>query len=357
MGERLSIPEDALRACLHDQYGLAVPAIDLLHRAWDSLVVGYRVVSARGTSYLLRARFGSFYEPSCRVPHYLRIQGITAVVAPIPTSGGALWTAIQGGKRAGCIVALFPYIEGETGWRPRMTDEQWHEVGVILAAIHKLPLPSASMPSLRQETFDPGIYIRQVERLDTHFDRLPTQPDTRKQAERTLRERWRQRRSTISTMLAAMQTLAQVLRRQAGPLVICHADLHPGNIIRDRVGHVHVIDWDDVMLAPKERDFLFVECAPAENAAHAGVSPFFQGYGSAKIDWVALAYYRFERVIQDLIEHADEVVFRDDVDEDARADAVRLFEDHFVSGDTLDAAWAAAAQLPPALNIRPHTEA
>jgi spectinomycin phosphotransferase len=35
-------------------------------------------------------------------------------------------------------------------------------------------------------------------------------------------------------------------------------DLHPRNLIRDHAGKVFVIDWDEVMLAPKERDFIFV---------------------------------------------------------------------------------------------------
>ena len=32
----------------------------------------------------------------------------------------------------------------------------------------------------------------------------------------------------------------------------------PANLIRDRAGNVFVIDWDEVMLAPKERDFIFI---------------------------------------------------------------------------------------------------
>ena len=49
-----------------------------------------------------------------------------------------------------------------------------------------------------------------------------------------------------------------------------------------------VIDWDEVMLAPKERDFLFVKEAPADGLVRLSTPAFFQGYGQTEIDWIAL---------------------------------------------------------------------
>ncbi len=63
---------------------------------------------------------------------------------------------------------------------------------------------------------------------------------------------WMAHQPTIHIMVTSMEELARLLREQSGPRVICHADLHPGNILCDQTDHVFVIDWDDVMLAPKE---------------------------------------------------------------------------------------------------------
>ncbi|HEX6816836.1 MAG TPA: aminoglycoside phosphotransferase family protein, partial [Ktedonobacterales bacterium] len=243
------------------------------------------------------------------------------------------------------------FIEGETGWRPSLTDAQWKALGMILRKIHQASLPPGSIPSLRQETFDTAAYSRQIREFDAHFDRHPANADSGNQVELTLCVRWMEHQPTIHTLLAAMETLAAVLRRRSEPHVICHADLHPGNIIRDYTGHVHLIDWDDVMLAPKERDFLFVADPPEESAAGDGAPPFFQGYGPAEIDWVALTYYRCERVVQDLLECAQEVVFRDDLGEEAKADAVQLFGEVLAPGGMVEAAWAAAAHLPSDLGF------
>jgi spectinomycin phosphotransferase len=117
-----------------------------------------------------------------------------------------------------------------------------------------------------------------------------------------------------------MATLAERLRLQKHPYVICHADLHPANVIRDPAGDVFVIDWDEVMLAPKERDFIFVR--------HPHDDAFFRGYGEAAINEEALTYYRLERDIQDLIECAKIACNgeNDSAGDDARQSALQLLQ-------------------------------
>jgi len=101
------------------------------------------------------------------------------------------------------------------------------------------------------------------------------------------------------------------------------------------------------MLAPKERDFIFVS-ESADVSGREETSAFFQGYGQTEIDWIALAYYRWERVIQDLIECARTVFFRDDLGEESKADAVHLFDMIVMEGRGIQAAQAATAHIPMA---------
>jgi spectinomycin phosphotransferase len=152
--------------------------------------------------------------------------------------------------------------------------------------------------------------------------------------------------TTIRTVVISLENLAPALQRRSGPHVLCHADLHPANLIRDRAGRVFVIDWNDVMLAPKERDFIYVRGLPADGSEGQDTIPFFQGYGQTEIDWIALAYYRWERVVQDLIECARDVFLREDLGEETKADAVRLFDTIVAGGSDIQAAYAAAAHIP-----------
>ena len=52
------------------------------------------------------------------------IRGLQGVVAPLRTQSNALWT-----KLGVWTITVYPFIEGEQGWNPGMTDAQWRGCG------------------------------------------------------------------------------------------------------------------------------------------------------------------------------------------------------------------------------------
>ena len=157
------------------------------------------------------------------------------------------------------------------------------------------------------------------------------------ETEHALRESWVQNQSIIHTAMTFLEKLAAVLQSQSFQHVICHADLHPANLIREDA-NVFVIDWDEVMLAPKERDFIFIKEPQAD--------AFWEGYGKREINWLLLSYYLWERVIQDVIVNAQDVCFRDDLGEETKADIAKLFQDYMMDGENeVAAAYEASAHL------------
>ncbi len=242
---------------------------------------------------------------------------------------------------------VYPFLDGDTSWTG-MTDEQWKEVGTIFKRIHQVMLPLEGFELLRKETFDPTEYTRWVRTFESQH--LHSRCG-RNASERALHVTWMEHQPTIHTIVTSLEKLAGVLQSRTFPYVICHADLHPANLLRDHTGHVFVIDWDEVMLAPKERDLLFVKKSSADSGALPGTPAFFQGYGQTEIDWIALAYYRYERVIQDLIACTQEVFFRDDLGEGTKADSVQLFQAILAEDGEINAAIQASAHLPSDLII------
>jgi spectinomycin phosphotransferase len=241
-----------------------------------------------------------------------------------------LWTKLEDWN-----VIVYPFIDGDTSFTG-MTKEQWKEVGAIFKRIHQVLLAPEGFESLRKETFDPTEYARWVRAFETQHLHSRHGGSV---SERALHASWVAHQSTIHAGVTSLEKLAEVLQERPFPYVICHADLHPANLLRDHVGHVFVIDWDDVMLAPKERDFIFVREPQAD--------AFWEGYGQAEIDWMALTYYCWERVVTDVIECARNVCFRDDLGEESRADEAQLFHETLAEeGSNMDAAYAAAAHLP-----------
>lgn len=338
--------DDLVRACLGQRYARAAVTLEPQALGGDSMARIYYATDEAGIGYLIKARSRALYPASCLAPRYLADRGVRAVVAPLPATDGALWTRLAAPASA-WVIALYPYIAGVSGWRPGMTDAQWRATGEIVRQIHGVAPPADGAASLRHETFDVSDYARSVEVVAARLDGATLDGDT--VAEQALRKRWRERRALIYTLLATMRALAERLRGLSDPFVICHGDLHPGNLLRDDMGGVHLVDWDDALLAPKERDFLFVGEPDAGGPRQAG-APFFQGYQPAEIDWVAVTYYRCERVIQDVIECAHDVCFRGDLDADARAAAAGLFGDLFAPDGNVDAARRASARLPAPLS-------
>jgi spectinomycin phosphotransferase len=341
MREQPNIPEEQLRACLQEQYDLIPVTLEFLPLGLDYNAGVYRTVSEQGTPYLLKVTSRPLYEPGYLVPHYLNDQGITSVVAPIPTRSNALWTRLED-----WTVIVYPFLDGETTWTG-MTDEQWKEVGSTFKRIHQVMLPPSGFESLRKETFDPTEYAQWIRA----FEPQHISSEGRSPSERALLSSWLAHQSTIHAVVTSLEKLAVVLQSRSLPYVICHADLHPANLLRDPPGHVFVIDWDEVMLAPKERDFLFIKESSTDSEALPGTPAFFQGYGQTEIDWIALTYYRYERVVQDLIECAQEVFFRDDLGEGTKADSAQLFQAILAEGGEIDAAYQASAHLPSDLTI------
>jgi spectinomycin phosphotransferase len=169
-------------------------------------------------------------------------------------------------------VIVYPFLDGDTSLTG-MTDAQWQEVGTIFKRIHQVRLAPGGFLVLRKETFDPTAYTRWVCAFETHHLHAR---DGGSGAARALRASWVAHQATIRTAVTALEQLAAGLQARPFPSVICHADLHPANLLRDPAGHVFVLDWDEVMLAPKERDFLFVRAPHAE--------AFWAGYGQSEID-------------------------------------------------------------------------
>ncbi len=334
MREEPAIPHQKLRACLLQEYGLSAAAIYFLPIGADTNAGVYRVRDDQGVTYFLKIKSVAIYPPSCLVSRFLADQGIDPVIAPIPTKTQALWTHV-----GDWTAVLYPYVEGSTGWKD-ITDTHWSEAGRIFRRIHDIAPPPSGFAAIRTESFDTSGYEQSFQKLAADLE----DADGGDRIRLGLRSAWRNHRPTINALLASMNELAAILAAQSLSQVICHADLHPGNLLRDRSGHVFVVDWDDVMLAPRERDFIFV----GEPAAPAGGSPFFKGYGPVAVNWLAVTYYRCERVVTDLIEDARNV-FRTDLGEETRDQALRFFGES-LTGRNLEAARAAAAHIAPELS-------
>lgn len=107
------------------------------------------------------------------------------------------------------------------------------------------------------------------------------------------------------------------LAARAGELrfVPCHADPHLGNLVVRGPGEVALVDFDDAVLAPPERDLMFVLGGGVLAGARATPQQqgwFLDGYGRDRVpDEELLRFYRGLRglrVLEDVAEPAAAVL-------------------------------------------------
>jgi spectinomycin phosphotransferase len=103
------------------------------------------------------------------------------------------------------------------------------------------------------------------------------------------------------------------------------------------------VDWDEVILAPKERDLMFV----VGGIGHGLVTPrdtscFFDGYGETAIDPRLLGCYRSAWAVQDIAAYGEEALMMPTLGEESRRAAVDGFKDLFEPGNIVDLASASA---------------
>jgi spectinomycin phosphotransferase len=121
--------------------------------------------------------------------------------------------------------------------------------------------------------------------------------------------------------------------------VLCHADLHTWNVLVDAEQHLWIVDWDEAILAPRERDLMFVVGGIGHGLVHpSDTERFFQGYGETSIDPDLLAYHRSAWAVQDIAAYGEQALLTPGVAEQSRHGAVEGFRDLFEPGNIADLA-------------------
>ena len=118
-------------------------------------------------------------------------------------------------------------------------------------------------------------------------------------------------------------------------------------MLLDAEGQVWIVDWDETVLAPRERDLMFVVggASAADWWGRMRRSLFLQGYGATTIDPLALAYYRYAWAVSDIGEFGAEVFLRPDLGAISRRAAVDAFMSLFLPGNIVALAFASDGQV------------
>jgi spectinomycin phosphotransferase len=159
---------------------------------------------------------------------------------------------------------------------------------------------------------------------------------------------WRERREQIHLLADRADDLGRRLAATSPPLLLCHADIHTANLLIDAGGKIWVVDWDEVVLAPRERDLMFVAGGGISDrwVGRQDEEHFFQGYGPVELDPPALAYYRYAWAVSDIGAYGEQVFLRPDLGPIDRKESAEILKGLFKPGEIVEKALASGTVHP-----------
>jgi len=330
MLEKPELKDEEIITCLRDEYGLSVGKISFLPLGADLNTAVYRAITNDGTAYFVKLRRGDFNEASVAIPNFLSDLGIKQIIPSLTTQTGQLWANLNPFK-----VILYPFVEGHDGFDKKLSDQQWVEFGKALKRFHTVGIPSTMISNIQRENFSPRwrdtvrVFLERIEK-ETFSEDVAIELATflKSKEDETLE------------LVKRAERLAQMLQEQPPEFILCHADIHGWNLLIDTAGALYMVDWDTLIFAPKERDLMFI----GGGLGDSGYMPqeeeimFYQGYGQTNINEIAIAYYRYERIIEDIAIYCEQFFFSGEGGED-RKQSLEYLKSNFLPNGTIQRAY------------------
>ncbi len=329
MIEPPDIPTETIVERVRNAFGLPVEHAEFQPMGNDSSAWSFRLTG--GVENWFLKVFGRPVDvASVEVPRFLASRDVGHLLPSLPTADGRSFDA-----GAPFSFVLFPFFDGTEGGERGLSREHRIRLGEFLRHVHETPPDEAIEAVIRRERFAP----RDADRLEQITDEL-AHVEPLGDIEGSFIACWREHTAEISHSLDRARELAAAATTT--DFVICHADFHAWNVLIDDRGDFVVVDWDETVLAPPERDLMFVSGDIADLDPDG--TDFYAGYGEFDIDRSLIAYYRFDWVLQELSDYHRRVFDRE-LGTATRTQALALFTELFGPQDVVAAAFRADEEI------------
>jgi spectinomycin phosphotransferase len=247
-----------LEKLVQESFGISVINLTLVTR-WEA-ARGYMIESSDHKTFFLKIYSDdnipdSAFMFACDL--FAKV-GIRNIAHPVATSYGQMRIPI-----GDFHVALFDWVSGRTAQEQKLTDQQLERFGELLARIHQ------SKTVIGEYQVRENFAIPFKDRFLAIFNEMSkiTGGSTKYRTQLRLflephRQKFRREFETLERLQCKVKTMDL-------EFVNCHGEPSPGNVLASEDGEIHLIDWDDPICAPKEKDLLFFK----DN-----VEPVMKGY-------------------------------------------------------------------------------
>ncbi|HHQ4121623.1 TPA: aminoglycoside O-phosphotransferase APH(9)-Ia [Legionella pneumophila] len=326
---RNNITDQQLIALLKVYYGIDIHTVQLIVGGADMNAFGYKADS-ESNSYFVKLKYGHHDEINLSIIRLLHDSGIKEIIFPIYTRDTKLFQQIDHFK-----IIVYPFINAPNGFTQNLTEKQWHQLGKVLRQIHETSVPTAIQQRLRKETYSP----KWREMVRSFYNKIGFD-DSDDQITTDFKTFFNQKIDSIHRLVDSSEELSKKIQLDLDKYVLCHSDVHAGNVLVVNEGSIFIIDWDEPMLAPKERDLMFIGGGIGNvwNKPHE-IDYFYEGYGKTNVDKIILSYYRHERIVEDIAVYGQDLLSRDQNNE-SRLESFKHFKSMFDPNDVVEIAFS-----------------
>ena len=288
---RQAFSEQRIIDCLVSDYGIEVAKFTFLPLGADMNASVYKAISPDNTTYFVKLKRGHHHEINIEVAKLLHASGIQQIIPPIKTRKGQSTQPIDD-----FTLIVYPYVEGQDGFTRSLTDYQWIALGKAMRQVHEIEVPALIQKELRREAYS-AKWREIVRSLYLHIETEIMQDEIAAQLTTFMKKN----SVAIHRLVDRSEQLAQLLQQESPQFVLCHSDIHGGNVLMNGNTTLYIVDWDEPMMAPKERDLMYIGAGVANvwNDPRE-VTLFYEGYGKTEVNMAMLSYYRHERIVEDI---------------------------------------------------------
>jgi spectinomycin phosphotransferase len=313
---------------LNIYYRIEVASLTPLLLGADMNASVYKALGHDQKSYFVKLKGGHNHDVGVAILDLLHNQGIQQIIPPIKTVQGQSTQHIDG-----YTLIVYAYIENQNGFNQVLTNDQWIILGKVLRKVHEFKIPATIQDKVRREDYSPKWRVI-VRSLYDHIEINPNKDHWAKKLAMFMKEH----KKEIYRLLDSAELLGQKMQLNSAEFVLCHADIHGGNVLIGENGFIYIVDWDQPIMAPKERDLMFIGGGVANVWNNPQEEEFFyEGYGKTEINMPILAYYRQERIIEDIAEYAQKFLFK--TTEEDMSEMYQQFIAMFQSNGVVDIAF------------------
>lgn len=330
MIEKLFISDQCIIDCLNSYYGIKVETLSFLALGADIDASVYKAQTYDKSSYFIKVKRGHALNIGVSLQTLLYNGGIQHIIAPIRGHKGQTTHNIDD-----FTLIVYPFIEGQDGFSVELTSNQWVTLGKALRKVHEFNLPALLKDKITRESYS----SKWRNAVRSIYTRIDTESLVTDEIGTKLLTFMQNRKDIIQRLVDHAEYLAEKSQKQSPEFVLCHSDIHAGNVLIANDGTLYIVDWDHPIMAPKERDLMFI----GGGVGNVWSNPheeelFYEGYGKTDINRDILAYYRHERIVEDIAIYSQQLLVTTDGGND-RAQMYKQFTDMFEQSGVVEIAF------------------